>query len=239
MPADEDVMADTSRPEGGSLDRRALIKRAAIVGGVAWTAPLIIDSIASPAAAASANCPSAINVSGNGAALVTGSVLVPAGCKVAFTIVGGGGGTGSNSATGGGTSTSLGGEIAAQASGYTLTYFAGGVGAPGSAGTGGTGGNGYGTGGAGGNGGHSGGGGGGGAAALTAPAAGPITTAIEVVAPGGGGSGGKASGGAGASGNTGVPPQAGATGGGTTGGAGATTAAPGGNGSGHNGGVGA
>ena len=33
--------------------RRALIRRAAILGAVAWTAPVLIDSVASPAAAAS------------------------------------------------------------------------------------------------------------------------------------------------------------------------------------------
>src|SRR5215510_71125 len=35
------------------LSRRDLIKRSAVVGGVAWTAPLIIESIVSPAAAGS------------------------------------------------------------------------------------------------------------------------------------------------------------------------------------------
>ena len=36
---------------GRGLDRRTLIKRAAIVGGTAWAAPVIIDSLASPAGA--------------------------------------------------------------------------------------------------------------------------------------------------------------------------------------------
>ena len=35
---------------------RALLKRAAVVGSVAWTAPAILDSIASPAGALSAPC---------------------------------------------------------------------------------------------------------------------------------------------------------------------------------------
>jgi hypothetical protein len=35
------------------VDRRTLIKRAAIAGAVAWTAPVIIDSVASPAGALS------------------------------------------------------------------------------------------------------------------------------------------------------------------------------------------
>ena len=33
------------------MDRRALLKRAAVAGAAAWTAPMIIDSLASPAAA--------------------------------------------------------------------------------------------------------------------------------------------------------------------------------------------
>jgi hypothetical protein len=37
--------------ERGGLDRRTLIKRAAVAGAVAWTAPVIIESLASPAAA--------------------------------------------------------------------------------------------------------------------------------------------------------------------------------------------
>jgi hypothetical protein len=35
------------------IDRRTLIKSAAIAGAAAWTAPVIVDSLASPAAAAS------------------------------------------------------------------------------------------------------------------------------------------------------------------------------------------
>ena len=47
----------TSEPRVGvgdrqaGIDRRTLIKRAAATGAVAWTAPMIIDSLASPAAA--------------------------------------------------------------------------------------------------------------------------------------------------------------------------------------------
>jgi hypothetical protein len=40
-----------SKPQPG-MDRRAIIKRAAAAGAVAWTAPLLVDSFASPAAAA-------------------------------------------------------------------------------------------------------------------------------------------------------------------------------------------
>jgi hypothetical protein len=43
---------DTAEDTRSGLDRRTLIKRAAAAGAVAWTAPVIIDSLASPAAAA-------------------------------------------------------------------------------------------------------------------------------------------------------------------------------------------
>ena len=46
-------MAEQSDPAGvPGVDRRALVKRAAAAGALAWTAPLIVDSLASPAAAA-------------------------------------------------------------------------------------------------------------------------------------------------------------------------------------------
>jgi hypothetical protein len=38
-----------------SIDRRALIRRAVAAGTVAWTAPVLIESLASPAAAATLN----------------------------------------------------------------------------------------------------------------------------------------------------------------------------------------
>ncbi len=40
--------------DNGGIDRRTVIKRAAAAGALAWTAPILIDSIASPAAAATA-----------------------------------------------------------------------------------------------------------------------------------------------------------------------------------------
>ena len=42
---------DASRGPAAGMDRRALLKRAAVAGAAAWTAPMIIDSLASPAAA--------------------------------------------------------------------------------------------------------------------------------------------------------------------------------------------
>jgi hypothetical protein len=40
-----------ARQGGGGIDRRTMIKRAAAAGAVAWTAPVIIGSLTSPAAA--------------------------------------------------------------------------------------------------------------------------------------------------------------------------------------------
>jgi hypothetical protein len=42
---------DTPRIERPGIGRRTLIKRAAVAGAVVWTAPVIIDSLGSPAAA--------------------------------------------------------------------------------------------------------------------------------------------------------------------------------------------
>src|SRR5947209_2837120 len=51
---EEPGTVDTPRSESrGGVDRRTLIKRAAAAGAVAWTAPIIVESFASPAAAAS------------------------------------------------------------------------------------------------------------------------------------------------------------------------------------------
>jgi len=46
----------TDVPARQGVDRRAMIKGAAAAGVAAWTAPIIIGSLASPAAAASASC---------------------------------------------------------------------------------------------------------------------------------------------------------------------------------------
>lgn len=45
---------DRRRPEG--VDRRTLIRRAAVVGAAAWTAPIVIDSLASPVGALTGTC---------------------------------------------------------------------------------------------------------------------------------------------------------------------------------------
>jgi hypothetical protein len=50
--ADTETLAEDTEKRG--LDRRTLIKRAAVAGAVAWAAPAIVGSVASPAGALSA-----------------------------------------------------------------------------------------------------------------------------------------------------------------------------------------
>lgn len=52
--SDEAVVDAGDRRTG--IDRRSMIKGAAIAGAAAWTAPVIIDSLTSPAAALSSGC---------------------------------------------------------------------------------------------------------------------------------------------------------------------------------------
>jgi hypothetical protein len=49
-------------PEPGGIDRRSMIKRAAAAGALAWTAPMIIDSLSSPAAASSTDLPTGVYI---------------------------------------------------------------------------------------------------------------------------------------------------------------------------------
>ena len=57
MSGHSDEPVDTAESEGGLLsggmDRRSLIKKAGIVGAAAWAAPMVLDSVLSPASAAS------------------------------------------------------------------------------------------------------------------------------------------------------------------------------------------
>lgn len=50
-------MSDLETPDADrpGIDRRSLIKRAAVAGAAAWTAPVILGSVASPAAALTCN----------------------------------------------------------------------------------------------------------------------------------------------------------------------------------------
>jgi hypothetical protein len=48
--------SDGQPTKRAGLSRREIIKRSAIAGGVVWTAPVILDSVLSPAAAQSAPC---------------------------------------------------------------------------------------------------------------------------------------------------------------------------------------
>jgi len=57
MSGHSDESVDSAESEGGLLsggmDRRSLIKKAGIVGAAAWAAPMVLDSVLSPASAAS------------------------------------------------------------------------------------------------------------------------------------------------------------------------------------------
>jgi hypothetical protein len=52
----DDVATSEHDSHGSGIDRRTLIKAAAAAGAGAWVAPVIIDSLASPAAAATCGC---------------------------------------------------------------------------------------------------------------------------------------------------------------------------------------
>jgi hypothetical protein len=51
---DNEPITPTDAPERRGMDRRTMIKAAGIAGAAAWSAPVIIDSLSSPAAAVTA-----------------------------------------------------------------------------------------------------------------------------------------------------------------------------------------
>src|SRR5262245_55115108 len=76
-----------------ALDRRTLIKRAAAMGAVAWTAPLVVQSLASPAAASTCTngTPLPASYTNAGSATFTPG---PGITSITVTLIGGGGGGG-------------------------------------------------------------------------------------------------------------------------------------------------
>ena len=158
----------TSSTAPSGMNRREAVKRGAMVTGAvgaAWTAPMVYDSFASPAAAVSpgTNFPWDSTAAGRG----PGTYLVeaPRNRTVHFQMIGGGGGGGTYNGSNGGSGLKLEGDIPAKTGGrYTLTVVVaqGGKATLSSAFyTGGAGGTGYHDGGAGGSTGNGGGGGGG------------------------------------------------------------------------------
>lgn len=186
---DETAASNSERANKLSgMNRREAVKRGAMVTGAvgaAWTAPMVYDSFATPAAAAGTEV---LKVDGNLTTTVASSITIPDGRKVEFWVTGGGGGGGAFYTYCGGSGTTLQGVIPGQ-SGYLLSYSVGGGGGGGfaytSAGTQAKGGAGYRLGGS------------SGVAAATGPgsggagggASGISGGGIEVIAPGGGGSG--------------------------------------------------
>ena len=132
--------------ETPGLNRHELGKRGAMLGaaaGAAWAAPVVFDSFASPAAAAT--CPnntSPQSLSGPG----TKEVCIPSGKTVTYTIIGGGGGGGGVNTHNGGSATKMTGSFTT-AGPVRLTLVGAGGGAGGQrevdGGVGGTGGAGY------------------------------------------------------------------------------------------------
>lgn len=194
--------ADRQSAGEAQVSRRKLVKKGALLSGVvgaAWTAPMVYDSMASPAAAATsqfvdfvAAAPSAGQPSGYH------EVPVPKDIKLYYELIGGGGGGGAYQTYNGGSGMRIRGEIPAQTSNYTLRVFiaAGGSAATTLLGTSIAGGTGFSAGGAGnavpippgtrsGLHGKAGGGGGGASAIVT-----PDGTTIKIVAAGGGGGSG-------------------------------------------------
>lgn len=192
----------SDRPSGG-LGRRQLVMRGGALGGAlaaAWSAPLVFDSVASPAAAATSDLPFQTNV----ASQIPYQVQIPRNRAVDYELIGGGGGGGFYNAFSGGSGVKITGKLPASPTTYMLTvHVAQGGRATTSANNyiGGAGGFGFSGGGKGGgsnsnNDRGNGGGGGGGASAII------LGTTIKIVAPGGAGAGGGAGSGSGGGGET-------------------------------------
>lgn len=213
---DEDALRSDRQTdmEVSGIGRRELVKKGALAGGVvgaAWTAPMVIDSFASPAAAATSQfedfvvaTPSAGQPGGYH------EVSVPKNTKLYYELIGGGGGGGAYQTFNGGSGLRIRGEIPAQITDYTLRVFiaAGGSAAASVLGTSIGGGTGFCKGGAGnavpippttrqGLHGKAGGGGGGASAIIT-----PDLATIKIIAAGGGGGSGGGENNVGAAGRT-------------------------------------
>jgi hypothetical protein len=72
---------------GTTNQRREFLKKAAIAGGVAWTAPIIIEGVISPASAASVFASLSFTVQSNGTSIVQDgtSASIPAGTGCTLT----------------------------------------------------------------------------------------------------------------------------------------------------------
>lgn len=117
----DDTNADSNETSNApsGMDRRQAVKRGAMITGAvgaAWATPMVFDSVASPAAAATNPVKVDTGIPG------TGSITIPANRQVKFELVGGGGGGGGYYSFCGGSGTKVTGTIAAQASAYTLNY---------------------------------------------------------------------------------------------------------------------
>lgn len=74
-----------SNPPDRGLARRDFIRKAAVAGAIGWTAPLVLQSLTSPASAASANCHFYVfkvtkSNAGNGNPACSNVIISPATC---------------------------------------------------------------------------------------------------------------------------------------------------------------
>ena len=85
-------MADeVEQGERNGLSRRQMIMASAAAGAAAWTAPVIVDSLSSPAAAVSAQCGSSLTCSWIYVLYLVDGVYYVSGFNLSGTTCGGGG----------------------------------------------------------------------------------------------------------------------------------------------------
>ncbi|MEQ1787829.1 MAG: hypothetical protein ABL966_12310, partial [Acidimicrobiales bacterium] len=109
----------TTDDDLGGIHRRSLIKRGVIAGGTAWVAPMLIDSVLSPAAAVSLEAGYTKTTPG------TDTVDIRAGIAVSYVITGAGGGGGGDQGGAGGARTTITGTIPVSLVPYTLNITVG------------------------------------------------------------------------------------------------------------------
>ena len=97
-----------TRDDGATdFDRRTVLRRSALLTGAVWAAPMVLDSFASPAAAASTGVLLSTTAPGSY------TVRVKAGVEVQYDLRGGGGAGGNDRGAAGGGGTRLQGSIPA------------------------------------------------------------------------------------------------------------------------------
>lgn len=114
----------TEEPGRSQIDRRSLLKRGAVASAAAWTVPVIYDSFTAPASASG----TAVGPLPTTPSSTPTQVTIPTNRAVNYTIIGGGGGGGFWNSYNGGSGVKVTGQIAPNASGWTLNVYLGGGG---------------------------------------------------------------------------------------------------------------